>query len=277
MGGWFLFGTNHRLPPEKDSTTLQISNRQAVNDSANSNSNPNAAPLPATSATITEIIKAPAGEISIEGGELTLGGGELPLRRVVVKPFNIGATEVTNAQYAEFVAAAQYRAPVNWENGIFSEGDADKPVVNVSWRDANDYCEWLSKQINATVRLPSEAEWEMAAGGNAKLKYPWGNEWNEKAAQSRETKGKVQPVKSFPEGRTAQGVYDMVSNVWEWTSDVFTDEYGKPKLYENVNYRVIKGGSVEDKRDYLSIRVRSGRPENQPKNVIGFRYVIVRK
>ena len=277
VGGWYLFGTNHHLSPEKDLTAVQFSNRQTASENANAVSNQNGAPNPSPVEFAPEIVKAPAGEIAVEGGEITLGGGKLPLRRVAVKPFNIGATEVTNAQYAEFIEATNHAAPPDWTNKKYPEADADKPVGNVSWQDANDYCEWLSKQINATVRLPSEAEWEMAAGGAKNVKYPWGDEWNDKAAQSRETGGKVQPVKSFPEGRTAQGAFDMVSNVWEWTSDYFTDEFGQPVKYENVNRRVIKGGSVEDKRDYFSVKVRMGRPETSPKNIIGFRYAVVRK
>ncbi len=278
FGSWYLFGTKHRLSPEKDSAAVQTTGQNTTIDNSNAagsivNAN-GAAPVAPT-----EIKKAPAGEISVDGGEITLGGEEnkLPLRRVAVEPYAIAATEVTNGQYAEFVEDTKHAAPNNWKENKFPVGTADEPVVGVTWADANDYCQWLSKKLGATVRLPSEAEWEMAAHGKTDYKYPWGKEWTNEAAESAETKGKIRPVKSFPKGRSPLGAYDMVGNVWEWTSDVFADEFGKPILFENAKQRVIKGGSATEKREYLTVKSRAARPEDKAKEVIGFRYVIVRK
>ncbi len=274
IGGWYLLGTNHRLAPERDSGNVQISNQNSAAQNYNSVA---ASPTPTATPT-PEIKKAPAGEIAVEAGEVTLGGGDtkLPLRRIAVARFAIGETEVTNAQYAEFVEETNHQAPTGWKNGKFPNGAAAEPVVGVTWQDANDYCGWLSKKIGATVRLPSEAEWELAARGNTDFVYPWGNQWNDEAAASLETKGKVRPVKSFPKGRTASGIYDMIGNVYEWTSDLFLDETGKPVLYEKSNQRVIKSGSSDVEGSKLTIKFRLNRPQDKASNLLGFRYVVVR-
>ena len=276
-GSWYLFGTNRRVSPEKDTIAVQTSNQNSVIENSNLVNNPSptssAAPTPETK-------KAPAGEVSVGGGEVTLGGGDskLPLRRVAVEPFAIGETEVTNAQYAEFVEETKHKAPTDWKNNKFPTGGAELPVGGVTWADANAYCDWLSKKLEATVRLPGEAEWELAARGNTDFKYPWGNGWNDEGAESKETKGKVRPVKSFPKGRSPIGAYDMVGNVWEWTGDAFVDEFGNPVLSGKTKQRVIKGGSAQEERDkYLFIKARRGTPEDLKFELLGFRYVIIRK
>lgn len=282
-GSWYLLGTNHRLAPEKNTITVQSGNQNSAAENSraeNSNLAGNSAPPASpTSAPTTEIKTAPAGELAVDGGEVMLGGGDskLPLRRVAVEPFGVGETEVTNAQYAEFVAETRHKAPVGWKGNKFPNGAAEEPVVGVTWADANDYCEWLSKKLGATARLPNEAEWELAARGNNGFKYPWGNDWNDEAAESAETNGKVRPVKSFPKGRASVGAFDMAGNVWEWTNDLFVDEFGNPVLYEKTKQRVIKGGSAKEKREFLAIKARAARPEDKAKDTLGFRYVIIRK
>lgn len=281
-GFWYFFGTKPGLQGRNNNTIVQTGNQNPVenNQAAGNTNSANINPPPSATPTPTpEQKKAPAGEIKITGGEVTLGGDDtkLPLRRVDVTDFAIAETEVTNAQYAEFIKAADHKAPNSWNDGNFLPGTEDEPVVGVSWADADDYCEWLSKELGATARLPSEAEWERAARGDTDNKYPWGGDWNDDAASSLETKGKLRAVKSFPAGRSPFGVYEMVGNVWEWTSDPAIDQFGKPILFGNLKQRIIKGGSYKEERKYLTIDVRAPRPEEKPSELIGFRYVVIRK
>ena len=284
-GFWYFFGTNSGLR-DKDNNSFVLNSNQ---NSAVSNAKPKPkkpAPTP------TPEIEAPAGEVEVSAGEVTLGGGKskMPLRRISVSNFAIGETEVTNAQYSQFVEAAEYKAPADWKDGKFPAGDENKPVVNIGWADANAYCEWLSKKIGAAVRLPTEAEWERAARGDTENKYPWGDKWKNDAAPSIETDGKILPVQSLPEGRSPFGAYEMIGNVWEWTGDLEVDEFGKPVLYEPVDssgkpveyektkeQRIIKGGSAQEEREFLTIDRHAARPEMEPSDVIGFRYVVIRK
>jgi len=110
---------------------------------------------------------------------------EQPQRLVYTAPFWIDRYEVTNDVYARFVRATKHRAPAHstpastlWENDAPISGIGAHPVVNVSWDDAVAYCSWVGK------RLPTEAEWEKAARGTDGRRYPWGNEWDFKRANS---------------------------------------------------------------------------------------------
>lgn len=218
---------------------------------------------------------APAGELPVEGGEVMLGGEgtDIPLRREIVDPFAIAETEVTNEQYQEFVKATGHKPPANWNGQDFPSGAALEPVTGVTWRDAVDYCKWLSEKIGATVELPTEAQWELAARGKEGFTYPWGNEWNDRAATSE---GRIRPVRSYPEGKSPSGAYDMAGNVWEWVADQATDKTGKPATENGVPLRIIKGGSAEEEREYISARVRYARPADRPRHTIGFRYIVRR-
>lgn len=290
-GFWYFFGTKAPEFGKGSNIVVQTSSQNQVEANAspqdlNQNSNA-AAPTPSATVEPSQVKLAPAGEVKVTGGEVMLGGGvtKLPLRRVAVSDFAIGESEVTNAQYAEFVKAAKHRAPPGWKDEQFPDGSADLPVVGVTWADANDYCAWLSKELNATIRLPSEAEWERAARGDAAdNKYAWGGEWSDEAVLNvGETKGKVHAVKSAAAGRSPFGVYDMTGNVWEWTSDLATDEAGKPIFLERSKQRIIKGGSVlesqskgEYRDNFLTIDARVNRPENKASELLGFRYIVIR-
>lgn len=270
---WYFFGTNPRRFNDNSKTVVQVNNQNSVVNSANSNDDlPTPTPTP-------EPKKAPAGEVAVTGGEVTLGGGDskLPLRRVAVSDFSIGETEVSNEEYSAFVEAAGYKAPGHWKAGKFLPGTGKEPVVGVTWTDATAYCEWLSKQLEVTIRLPGEAEWILAARGNTENQYPWGAEWKDEAASSAETNGKILPVRSFPAGRSPSGAFEMIGNAWEWTNDVAEDEFGKPVLFGKSKQRIIKGGSSKEERKYLTVSARATRPEDRPSDTLGFRYVIIRK
>jgi len=163
--------------------------------------------------------------ISIPGGTIEIGrdGGtvqEGPKHLVVVKSFAIDKTEVTNAEYAQFVNETKHPAPSHWSNNRVFAGGEMLPVVNVSYIDAVEFAKWRSKRDNVTYRLPTEEEWEyVARGGDQENLYPWGNDWDAGRAVTNYLAGNnPAPVGSHPEDKTRWGVLDMEGNVREWTS-----------------------------------------------------------
>ncbi|MFN7928208.1 MAG: SUMF1/EgtB/PvdO family nonheme iron enzyme [Blastocatellia bacterium] len=202
---------------------------------------------------------------------------DIPLRKVAVSAFLIAETEVTNEQYFQFIKETNHKAPPDWKDGAYANGKANEPVVLVTWQEAADYCQWLSQKIGAEVRLPSEAEWELAARGKDNFRYPWGNDWDERAATSAETNGQIRPVKSYPQGRSGVGAFDLAGNVWEWVQDEALDTDGNPIRKDGLTYRVAKGGAANEPKEFLTCSARSVLPPHKPRKYLGFRYVVIRK
>jgi len=155
-------------------------------------------------------------------------------RKVNLAPFRIGKYPITVLQYATFVeeGTAPNREPGNWDE---QQEHPNWPVVNVTWHQASEYCEW------AGGRLPTEEEWERAARGPTGTKYPWGNDdIDPLRANYVDSKiGHPTPVGLYPCGASAEGACDMVGNVLEWTSS----EWSKG----SATY-VWRGGSFGDSR-----------------------------
>jgi len=152
---------------------------------------------------------------------------------VEVDSFLIDKYPVTNASYYDFIVNSGYR-PVDtamylrhWEDGIYRQGQENYPVVYVSIEDINAYAKWAGK------RLPTEAEWQLAAQGTDMRKWPWGNEYH--GTLCNNAFNKPTPVDAFPKGMSPYGVVDLVGNVWQMTGD----------MYFNGSYyfTVIRGGS----------------------------------
>jgi serine/threonine protein kinase/formylglycine-generating enzyme required for sulfatase activity len=186
-------------------------------------------------------VQAPPGMIPIPGGEFLMGRNdgneyERPAHLVTIQPFFIDRNEVTNELYAQFVRQTRRNSPVHWPEGNYQIGEAMLPVVNVSWNEARDYCEWANK------RLPTEEEWEFAARGRDNRLYPYGNEWKPRFSNARET-GLDQPqaVGSYPDGLSPFGVADMAGNVAEWTATQYLPYPGSAARVDEGNW-VIRGG-----------------------------------
>jgi formylglycine-generating enzyme required for sulfatase activity len=169
----------------------------------------------------------------------------------------------------EFWSDAKYNAP-------------NQPVVGVCWFEARAYCAWLSAQTGQHYRLPTEAEWEAAAGGKAGRRYPWGEAFDATGCNSIEVRlRRVTPVGVFPEADTppssasAQGCADLAGNVWEWCSSQYQPypyrvEDGREAPEEGVD-RVLRGGSwFNDGRDCRSAYRGHNDPSNRS-DLIGFR------
>lgn len=204
-------------------------------------------------------------------------------------------SEAVKSQITQAVAAAPWWLPVKGANWKHPEGQdsnitdrLDHPVVHVSWADAVAFCLWANK------RLPTEAEWEYACRGGLRDRlYPWGNKLNPKGqhyanlwqgdfpVQNSGEDGyiKTSPAMSFP--ANAFGLYDMVGNVWEWTSDWWTvhhttDQQHNPTGPPSGKDKVKKGGSYMCHKSYCYRYRCAARSQNTPDSSasnLGFRCV----
>ena len=171
---------------------------------------------------------------------------EKPIHSVFLDAYWMDETEVTNGMYAKCVSAGE----CDNSGGMYSSyaKDANHPVEDVNWYDAQNYCHW------AGGKLPTEAEWEKAARGGLEGKeYPWGNESPscqqgvEYGAQRDTCIGKTVRIGSF--SANGYGLYDMSGNVWEWVFDWYKDDYyvkspnNNPQGPSLGDYRVLRGGS----------------------------------
>ncbi len=192
---------------------------------------------------------------------------ETPARTVTLPAFRIDKYEVTVGDYSSYLAATGESPPRE-----FNPRHADRPVANVTWRRAKDFCRW------AKQRLPTEAEWEKAARGTDARRYPWGNEPDALNANVRGMGDSYRNTSAggkFPEGASPYGLMDMSGNVWEWTADWYQPYAGNE--YDNDFYgekfKVIKGGSWYSNLDLARPAVRGKALPDQQKNYIGFRCV----
>jgi iron(II)-dependent oxidoreductase len=222
------------------------------------------------------------GDVALPGGEFVLGAernsgfhfdNEKWAHRVELEPFRIARAPVTNSEFLEFVRDGGYRrrdlwSPEGWtwkgraggprywveHDGEWRERrfgeevrlEGDLPVMHVNWHEANAYCRYAGR------RLPSEAEWEMAASfsrESGKRRYPWGNTVDDGVRANLNGSGRA-PVGAFAAGDSSSGCRQMLGNVWEWTSSTFAPypdfvcdpyrEYSEPWF---GTHRVLRGGS----------------------------------
>lgn len=187
-------------------------------------------------------------------------GDEKPQFRIALSPFYIGLFCVTNRQYTRFlndvnaseqdvrrwidIGAASCKIKRLGNRYICDNEYHEHPVVAVSWYGAGAFCHW------AGLRLPSELEWEYGARSSRGLLYPWGNEWDQTKCHHELSgwKSETCKVSEHRSGVSPFGLYNMVGNVWEWTSDWYEREvYGRyargditpPK---KGNLKVLRGG-----------------------------------
>jgi formylglycine-generating enzyme required for sulfatase activity/serine/threonine protein kinase len=220
--------------------------------------------------------------IEIPGGTFQMGRNdgppqERPEHSVTVPAFLMDRTEVTNAEYAEFVRDMGYEVPSHWVRGQPLPGQEQWPVVNVSPKDAEAFAAWRSKRDGVTYRLPTEEEWEFAArsGGEYKI-YPWGDAWQERRAVVREAT--PQPVGTYPDGKDRWGVVDLIGNAWEWTSSKASIYNGAAEIPSaSKEWVVARGGSYasdpKDRQIPVSATYRDWFPPTTRHQNFGFRLV----
>ncbi len=199
---------------------------------------------------------------------------EFPKHAVYLESFYIDKHEVTNEEYKKFCDATGHAYPEYFLNREFPPGMARKPVVMVSWTDADAYARWAGK------RLPTEFEWEAAAAGNAGKIWPWGNRWISGEANTREMgEDSAADVGSHPFDVSDFGVYDMAGNVSEWTQNWYQPYPGnrrKEKEY-GEQFRVLRGGSSKASKDFARTQFRARLPVGFRSIDLGFRCAVSAK
>ncbi|MDO9303199.1 MAG: bifunctional serine/threonine-protein kinase/formylglycine-generating enzyme family protein, partial [Anaerolineales bacterium] len=192
---------------------------------------------------------------------------------------------ITNELYNAYVKDKGIEHPVtNWYQ------KKDHPVVDMTWHDAMDYCNWLTALLKVElplgmiIRLPTEAEWEKAARGTDGRKYPWGNTFSKNKCNSEEGgKSVATPVGLYsPHGDSPYGCSDMVGNVWEWTH-TRTQTLDKDYPYnvcdgredeKNSGYRVLRGGAFLNLSDIAHCTFRFWMSPDELPGSCGFRVIV---
>ena len=233
----------------------------------------------------------PDGFVAIAAGPFVMGGDRArdPLAldnerwspadaegSVTLPEFFIARREVTVAEFAMFAASRTWAV-----DSRALSAPPDHPVTHVSWPDAIAYCRWLQTQLQGLppgwrVTLPTEAQWEKAARGSDRRRFPWGDEVRTDRANVG-TSGPVAAGKlACPE--CAHGLNDMAGNVWEWTRSPY-----QPYPYNEADDRagleadalwVIRGGHYGDPPQLVRTTARGAAEPGARRPFIGFRVAI---
>ena len=179
--------------------------------------------------------------VNVTAGKVLIGE---ELEPVQVDKYLIGRYPVTNAQYQRFIQETGHRTPKDWEAGTYPEQRGDHPVTWVNTEDAETYASW------AGARLPCFEEWQRAVRGDDDRMFPWGNEIDN-------------PRCAFPNGVSTFGCYDMLGNVWEWTSTPYDDD--------DLNFRVVCGGAWYYNHDHSTCISYDFFSKDYTEFVLGFR------
>jgi iron(II)-dependent oxidoreductase len=250
-------------------------------------------------------------DVEIPGGTFQLGAqkgdpfvfdNEKWAHDVEIKPFRIANAAVTNAEFLRFVEAGGYGVrrfwgkhgsewrrregathPMFWRqsNGSWVQKHFDQerglkpqdPVTHINWYEARAYCAWAGR------RLPTEAEWEVAASGYEKRRFPWGNEApTMEHANLDFNHVSVVDVGAYPEGDSVFGCRQMIGNVWEWTDSKlegypeFTpdpyQEYSEPYFGQKP---VLRGGGFASRSKMIRNTWRNFFMRHRRNIVAGFR------
>jgi sulfatase modifying factor 1 len=184
---------------------------------------------------------------------------QLPRHRVTLAGFLLSCYPVTVAEYRQFCDETHRQMPISPSEYRKSLEDKqcplppswdwrdDDPIVNVSWSEAKEFCQWLSRKTGTEYRLPYEAEWEYAARNcGQSLRYPTGQTISGEQGNLGDASPGTTPVGSY--APNALGLYDMVGNVWQWCEDWYDGHYyshsprNNPKGPSTGTDRVTRGG-----------------------------------
>lgn len=172
---------------------------------------------------------------------------EQPQHKVYLDEYWTGKYPVTSKQFHCFLMETDDTYRKRFKNFSIDE----KPMVGVTWEDAQKFCQWMSRKTSRNIGLPTEAQWEKAARGTDGRIYPWGNEKPDcEKAKFLGCRGEIDPVGRHPFGVSHCGAQDMAGNVWEWVADWYDKNYystttgwDNPTGPVNGTYKVLRGGS----------------------------------
>ncbi len=253
---------------------------------------PTPSPAPIVSKTGMRMLYVPGGVFRF--GNDDGNPDEKPSQLVNMDPFYIDETEVTNAQYTQCVEDAGCTPPgqrgASYHPTYYGSAEYDSyPVIFVSWHQADNFCRWRG------ARLPTEAEWERAAGFNPatiqRTLFPWGDEFDGERLNycdsrcPREGRDETTndghqdtaPVGSYPEGRSWIGAADMLGNVMEWVGDWYKRDYYaeapnlNPRGPASGEFKVLRGGSWFSRVDELTVTTRGFFDPTVSRATLGFR------
>ena len=214
--------------------------------------------------------------VLVKGGSFIMGNGAADKKWAhaeTVADFSMSRYEVTVGEYKAFCTATNRVMP---EAPYWGWND-QHPMVNVSYNDAIAYCEWLSKTLGVTYRLPTEAEWEFAANGGTQSKgytYAGSNDINQVAWYYKNANYQMQAVGQKKPNEL--GLFDMTGNAWEWCSDWYVGTTIAGKIAEGTHH-VLKGGSSMSFETNNTNIQRNYRATNRAIYSAGFRLVTTAK
>ena len=219
--------------------------------------------------------------VQIPEGPFRMGGtegdpDEAPEHQVYLSSFYIDKKEITQAEYEQFFKMTKRGKPFIpvFEDDIAKITNRDLPAIGMSWPDAVAYCKWAGK------RLPTEAEWEKAARGEGRRRYPWGEDLGTNRANLDGVEDGFKylaPPGSFEAGRSPYGIYDMTGNVAEWVADTYDEHYyakspfRDPQGPSEGEHKVIRGGSWRETPHGARIAKRFQAKMWRTDSSIGFR------
>ncbi len=190
----------------------------------------------------------------VEAGEYVIGSSdddpdaddnEKPQHTIMLdQPLYIARYPITNAQWQVWVEQGGGKSSYYADDSDLNR--PNQPVVSITWYQSNTFCTWLSTQVGASIRLPSEHEWEAAARGKRGWRYPWGDDWRDDHAATEEdsaTRGWrwTVPVGCYSSGSAPCGAMDMAGNILEWTASVWHSYPGVEEPFTDDELRVLRG------------------------------------
>lgn len=207
---------------------------------------------------------------------------ESPQHEVSVAAFFMSKYPITQAQWRFVAALEQVNRALDPDPSRF-KGD-ERPVETVSWKEAVEFCDRISRHTHRHYRLPTEAEWEYSCRAGTTTQFYFGDTLSEKQAnyssekQANYSEGETTPVGSFP--ANAFGLYDMHGNVLEWCQDHWHDNYEEAPVDGSAwieggdsSTRILRGGSWIDSPRYCRSASRIYIHPGDSYVIIGFRVV----